>query len=48
MTNSLDNVVKISELGAATQCGSHAHDFLTIYTMQLLWFKFTDILRFFM
>lgn len=27
MTNSLDNVVKISELGAATQCGSHAHDF---------------------
>jgi hypothetical protein len=24
MTNSLSNVVKISELGAATQCGSHS------------------------
>jgi hypothetical protein len=24
MTNSLSNVAKISELGAATQCGSHS------------------------
>lgn len=30
MANSLSNVVKISKLGAATQCGSHAHAFLTI------------------
>ncbi len=30
MANSLSNVVKNSELGAATQCGSHSHAFLTI------------------
>ncbi len=51
MTNSLNNVVKISELGAATQCGSHVFVFFdyscrTVFVVEIYQcFKFFYVIR---